>query len=398
MNRKGYQKKPDRFGYFGKFGGRYVAETLLPALSELEEHFKKQIKDRSFRDELATLLQDFAGRPTPLYYAPNLTAKGGGGKIFLKREDLCHTGAHKINNTIGQGLLAMKMGKKRVIAETGAGQHGVATATICAKLGMECQVYMGVEDMKRQAANVHRMHLLGAEVVSVDSGSMTLKDAMNEAIRNWVTTVETTHYMIGSTAGPHPYPWMVRYFQSVIGREAMKQILKDNGSLPDLLVACVGGGSNSLGLFDSFIAHEEVDLVGVEAAGKGISSGLHAATLARGKVGVLHGSRSYVLMNGDGQIQGAHSISAGLDYPGVGPEHSFLKDLGRVIYVPVTDKQALRAFHILAEEEGILPALESAHAVAYALKAAASMPKDGSIIVNLSGRGDKDMDTVIKEG
>ncbi len=389
-------KRPDQNGYFGSFGGRYVAETLLPGLKDLEKSFYKGIKDSAFRDSVKKMMEDYGGRPTPLYLAPALTSLSGGVKIYLKREDLCHTGAHKINNTIGQGLLAQKMGKKRVIAETGAGQHGVATATICAKLGLACDVYMGEEDIKRQAPNVYRMELLGARVIPVHSGSRTLKDAMNEAIRDWVTNVKNTYYMIGSTAGPHPYPWMVRYFQSVIGREARVQILKKEGKLPDYLVACVGGGSNSLGLFSPFLDDKGVKMYGVEAAGKGTTTPYHAATLTKGRVGVLHGSMSYVLMDKDGQIREAHSVSAGLDYPGVGPEHSYLKESGRVAYASVTDRNALKAFHLLAKKEGILPALESSHALAFAMKLAKKMKKGSSIVVNLSGRGDKDMATVME--
>jgi len=390
------RSKPDGRGYFGSFGGRYVAETLMPALLELESAFVDAIKDREFKAELKEMLGAYAGRPTPLYFAENLTRFVGGAKIYLKREDLCHTGAHKINNTIGQGLLARRMGKRRIIAETGAGQHGVATATICARLGLECEIYMGEEDMKRQEINVFRMELLGAKVIPVKSGSRTLKDAMNEAIRDWVSNVKTTHYMIGSTAGPHPYPWMVRYFQSVIGRETRRQILKLERRLPDALVACVGGGSNSLGFFYEFLEDGEISLFGVEAGGLGIRSGKHASTLTAGKVGVLHGSRSYVIMTPDGQVKEVHSISAGLDYPGVGPEHAYLKETGRVTYTYVTDREALWGFTILTEKEGIMPALESAHAVAFGMGLAKKLGQGKMVIINLSGRGDKDIDTVRK--
>lgn len=382
---------PDKAGHFGSFGGRYVAETLMSALLELEVAYRSAISDRLFRRELACLLRDYAGRPTPLYFAARLTERVGGARIHIKREDLAHTGSHKINNTLGQGLLARRMGKRRVIAETGAGQHGVATATVCAKMGMACEVYMGEEDVRRQALNVFRMRLLGAKVIPVVSGSRTLKDAMNEALRDWVTNVRTTYYLIGSTAGPHPYPRMVRDFQSVIGREAIRQFRKAEGKLPGAVVACVGGGSNAMGVFTPFIPHPKVRLYGVEAAGLGLSSGKHGATLARGAVGVLHGSKSYVLQDRDGQIVDAHSISAGLDYPGVGPEHAWLKDSGRARYVSVTDSQALEGFDMLSRLEGIQPALESSHAVAYAVSLARRMPRSSSVLVNLSGRGDKDM-------
>ncbi|RMG59910.1 MAG: tryptophan synthase subunit beta [Deltaproteobacteria bacterium] len=385
---------PDGRGYFGTFGGRFVAETLVPALEELEAAFRESLKDREFSSQLNHLLSEYAGRPTPLYFAENLSSHAGGAKIYLKREDLCHTGAHKINNTVGQGLLALRMGKRRVIAETGAGQHGVATATVCAKLGLTCDVYMGEEDIRRQAINVYKMRLLGARVIPVTSGSRTLKDAMNEAIRDWVSSVRTTHYMIGSTAGPHPYPWMVRHFQSVIGREARSQVLKAEGRLPDALVACVGGGSNALGLFAPFLDDEGVEMFGVEAGGLGLKSGKHAATLSTGRVGVLHGSRSYVIADRDGQVKEVHSISAGLDYPGVGPEHAYLKETGRVTYTSVTDREALSAFHLLARTEGIIPALESAHAVAFGVKLARRLGKGKVIVINLSGRGDKDIDSV----
>ncbi len=384
---------PDKKGHFGIYGGRYIAETLMPAVLELEKAYKVYRRDRSFQEEFRRLLKDYVGRPTPLYYAERLTQRLGGARIYLKREDLCHTGAHKINNTIGQILLARRMGKTRIIAETGAGQHGVATATVAALFGLECEIYMGVEDMERQAPNVFRMQLLGAKVTPVSAGSRTLKDAMNEALRDWVTNVRNTFYIIGSVAGPHPYPMMVRDFQSVIGREARAQIRKKEGRLPDLLVACVGGGSNSMGLFYPFL-DDDVGMVGVEAAGEGIETGLHAASITGGRVGVLHGSKTYLLQDKDGQVIPTHSISAGLDYPGVGPEHSYLKDIGRVEYRTATDIEALEAFKILSLTEGIIPALESAHALAYAIKVAPDMDKDKIIIVNLSGRGDKDMETV----
>jgi len=382
---------PDRAGHFGEYGGRYVAETLMSALIALEGAFRAARADRSFRMELAALLREYAGRPTPVYFARRLTERAGGARIYLKREDLAHTGSHKINNTLGQGLLARRMEKGRIIAETGAGQHGVATATVCAKMGIPCEIYMGEEDVGRQALNVLRMRLLGARVNPVASGSRTLKDAMNEALRDWVTNVRTTYYLIGSTAGPHPYPWMVREFQSVIGREAIRQFRKAEGRLPSAVVACVGGGSNAMGIFAPFIAFPKVRLIGVEAAGLGLSSGKHGATLGRGRVGVLHGSKSYVLQDADGQILEAHSVSAGLDYPGVGPEHAWLKDSGRATYASVTDAQALEGFDLLSRLEGIQPALESSHAVAFAFRLAARMPRSEAVLVNLSGRGDKDM-------
>jgi len=385
---------PNEKGHFGLYGGKYVPETLIPALEELEESYNNAKKDRNFQEELDYYLYNYVGRPTPLYFAKRLTNQFKGAKIYLKREDLAHTGAHKINNTIGQVLLAKRMGKARVIAETGAGQHGVATATAAAMFGLECQVYMGVEDIRRQALNVFRMKLLGAKVVPVEAGSQTLKDAMNEAIRDWVTTVRTTHYVIGSVAGPHPYPMMVRDFQSVIGREAMDQIKTLEGRSPDFLLACVGGGSNSMGLFFPFLEDKGVSMVGIEAGGLGISTGKHAATLSHGTIGVLHGSRSYLLQDNNGQITIAHSISAGLDYPGVGPEHSYLKDTGRVQYSVITDKEALSAFHLCSELEGIIPALESAHALAYLKTLAPSLQRDKIIIVCLSGRGDKDVQQI----
>lgn len=383
---------PSRQGYFGDFGGKYVPETLMTALGELEFAYRKAQEDRNFKKELAYYLKEYVGRPTSLYYAERLTEKLGGAKIYLKREDLCHTGAHKINNTMGQTLLAVRMGKKRVIAETGAGQHGVAAATTAALFGLECDVYMGEEDMKRQALNVFRMQLLGARVIPVYSGSRTLKDAINETMRDWVTNVKTTHYILGSALGPHPYPMMVRNFQRVIGDEARKQILDREGRLPDLLLACVGGGSNSIGLFYPFLKDRNVKMTGVEAGGLGISSGMHAARFQGGMLGVFQGTKSYVLQNKDGQISETHSVSAGLDYAGVGPEHSYLRKIGRVQYTSVTDKEALDAVKLISETEGIIPALESAHAVAYAKKIAPRMQKNKIIIINLSGRGDKDID------
>lgn len=393
----GFCSGPDQRGHYGIYGGRYVAETLMPALLELEEAYFDMANRPDFKDELSRLLCRYAGRPTPLFYAARLTAKAGGAAIYLKREDLAHTGAHKINNTLGQALLARWMGKSKVIAETGAGQHGVATATVAALFGMECKIFMGTEDIDRQAANVQRMRLLGAEVVPVSSGTGTLKDAMNESMRYWVGSVRDTFYVIGSVAGPHPYPMMVRDFQRVIGDEARRQILDMTGRLPDLLVACVGGGSNAMGLFYPFL-EDPVELVGVEAAGLGIETGKHAATLGAGSVGVLHGSKSYVLQNGDGQILEAHSISAGLDYPGVGPEHSYLKDHGRARYEAVDDREAVSAFRELCALEGIIPALESAHAVAQAIKEAARRAESDILIVNLSGRGDKDLGIVSRLG
>ena len=387
-------RMPDEMGHFGKFGGRYVSETLMPALLELEGAYLEIQDDVKFNDELNYYLTEYAGRPTPLYFAGRMTKRLGGAKIYLKREDLAHTGAHKINNTIGQALLASRMGKKRVIAETGAGQHGVATATVAALLNMECEIFMGLEDTKRQAINVFRMKLLGAKVNEVKSGTQTLKDAMNEAMRDWITNVRNTFYIIGSVAGPHPYPMMVRDFQSVIGREARVQILDKESRLPDLLIACVGGGSNALGLFHPFLDDEQVRMTGVEAAGYGLETGKHAASIAAGKLGVLHGSKTYILQDSDGQVTGTHSIAAGLDYPGVGPEHSMLSDIKRVSYTAVTDDQALEAFTFLSQTEGIIPALETAHALAHAIKVAPTMSKDSIIIICLSGRGDKDIHTV----
>ncbi|MGD0275546.1 MAG: tryptophan synthase subunit beta [Syntrophales bacterium] len=384
---------PDKAGHFGLHGGRYVAETLMPALLQLETAYWDISPEPAFREELGRLLADYVGRPTPLYFARRLSTHLGGAQIYLKREDLAHTGAHKINNTLGQALLARWMGKGKLIAETGAGQHGVATATAAALFGMECRIFMGVEDIRRQSSNVLRMKLLGSEVVPVDSGTGTLKDAMNEAMRYWVGAVADTYYVIGSVAGPHPYPMMVRDFQKIIGEEVIAQIQTTLGLLPTMLVACVGGGSNAMGLFYPFL-NTSVELVGVEAAGEGIASGKHAATLAEGSLGVLHGSKSYVLQDKNGQIMEAHSISAGLDYPGVGPEHAFLKDTHRARYVSVDDDAAMEAFHVLCRLEGIIPALESSHALAYCLKAAPAMPKDAIIVVNLSGRGDKDLGIV----
>jgi len=385
---------PDERGRFGQFGGTYAPVTLLPAIEELRAAYDAARRDPEFQAELEHLLATYVGRPTALYYAESLSREIGGAQIYLKREDLAHTGAHKINNALGQGLLAKRMGKPRVISETGAGQHGVATATVCAMLGLECVVYMGEVDIARQSLNVFRMKLLGAEVRPVGTGSRTLKDAMNEAIRDWVTNVETTYYLIGSVAGMHPYPMMVRDFQSVIGRETRRQIIEQAGRLPDAVVACVGGGSNAMGIFHPFIDDPDVELHGAEAAGLGIETGKHAATLSAGRVGVLHGSRSYVLQDDDGQIIEAHSIAAGLDYPGVGPEHSYLKDTGRATYHPVTDAEALEGFKLLCRTEGIIPALESAHAVALGARLAADRSPDDIIVINLSGRGDKDMHTV----
>jgi len=385
---------PDRRGHFGPYGGRYVAETLMPALAELERGYAQVRRDSGFKRELAYYLKEYVGRETPLYFAERLTRSLGGATVYLKREDLCHTGAHKINNTMGQILLARHMGKRRIIAETGAGQHGVATATAAARFGMECEIFMGKEDVQRQSLNVFRMKLLGAKVRVVESGSQTLKDAMNEALRDWVTNVRTTYYLIGSVAGPHPYPMMVRDFQSVIGREARRQILQKEGRLPDYLVACVGGGSNSMGLFFPFIKDRQVKMIGVEAAGLGLSSGKHSATVQRGEVGVLHGSKSYLLQDDKGQVKETHSVAAGLDYPGVGPELSYLRDCGRVQFDSATDDQAIASIQYLAQVEGIIPALESAHAIAVVRRLAPKLKKRQIIIVNLSGRGDKDMITV----
>ncbi len=387
---------PDKRGYYGKYGGKFVPETLMPALEELEKAYDVAMADAKFTKEFDRLCREYIGRPTPLYKASQLSKKAGGATILLKREDLAHTGAHKINNALGQGLLAKRMGKTRIIAETGAGQHGVAVAAVCAMLGLQCIVYMGSEDIKRQAPNVNRMKLMGAEVRPVTSGSRTLKDAINEAIRDWVGNVKNTHYLLGSVVGPHPYPMIVRDFQSVIGREAREQVLKEYHRLPDYLVACVGGGSNSIGLFHPFYADKDVKFIGVEAAGRGLNTGEHSATLARGKAGVLHGTRSYLLEDEHGQISETHSIAPGLDYPGVGPEHSFYKDSGRATYVAVTDRQALEGFKLLSETEGIIPALESSHAIYYTAKMAADLSPDKLIIANLSGRGDKDLDIAPK--
>ena len=385
---------PDEKGRFGDFGGKFVPETLMAALAELEEVYRHAQKEPAFQAELEHLLRTYAGRPTALYYAENLTRRCGGAKIYLKREDLAHTGAHKINNALGQALLAKHMGKGRIIAETGAGQHGVASATACAMLGLECIVYMGSEDVKRQSLNVFRMRLLDAEVIPVESGTRTLKDAINEAIRDWVTNVETTHYLIGSVVGPHPYPMMVRDFQVVIGREARRQILEAEGRLPDYVVACVGGGSNAIGTFHEFLGDESVNLVGVEAGGEGVESGRHSASINAGRPGVLHGSMSYLLQDEHGQVRETHSISAGLDYPGVGPEHSYLRDTGRSRYLTVNDTQALEGFHLLCRTEGIIPALEPAHAIFYAAQLARELSLEQVILVCLSGRGDKDIHIV----
>ncbi|MBI2786646.1 MAG: tryptophan synthase subunit beta [Legionella longbeachae] len=391
MNKK---ELPDERGHFGPYGGIFVADTLMYALKQLEEAYAKYRQDPEFLEELHAELKDFVGRPNPLYHAKHLSQRIGGAQIYLKREDLNHTGAHKVNNTVGQALLAKRMGKTRVIAETGAGQHGVASATVAAKLGLECVVYMGSEDIKRQSSNVYRMKLLGAEVVPVTSGSRTLKDALNEAMRDWVSHVDDTFYIIGTVAGPHPYPQMVRDFQSIIGIEARAQFLEKKSCLPDALVACVGGGSNAIGLFHAFLNDSSVAMYGIEAGGKGLESGEHAASLIAGKPGVLHGNRTYLLCDEYGQIKDTHSVSAGLDYPGVGPEHAYLKDTGRVVYEAINDDEALNAFRTLTRVEGIIPALESSHAVAYAMKLAKTMSANQNIIVNLSGRGDKDMHTV----
>ncbi len=387
---------PDEQGHFGDFGGKFVPETLMAALEELETAYAAVKEDPDFQAKLGHLLDTYAGRPTPVYFAENLTRHCGGAKIYLKREDLAHTGAHKINNALGQALLAQSMGKKRIIAETGAGQHGVASATACAMLGLDCIVYMGAEDVQRQSLNVFRMRLLEAEVIPVESGTRTLKDAINEAIRDWVTNVETTHYLIGSVVGPHPYPMLVRDFQRIIGVEARQQMLDTTGHLPDYIVACVGGGSNAIGAFHAFLNDDGVKLVGVEAAGEGIDSDRHSATLTAGRTGVLHGSKSYLLQDEHGQVHETHSISAGLDYPGVGPEHSYLKESGRASYTGVTDSQALEGFHLLCRTEGIIPALEPSHAIYHAAQLAKDLPQDQTILVCLSGRGDKDIDIVAR--
>ena len=385
---------PDDDGHFGIFGGRYVAETLMPLILEVEKTYNNIKEDPSFQKDVENYLNDFVGRPSPLFYARRITEHLGGAKIYFKREDLNHTGAHKVNNCIGQILVAQRMGKKRIIAETGAGMHGVATATVCALFDIPCTIYMGTKDIERQAPNVSRMRLLGAEIIPVTSGSSTLKDAMNDALRDWVANVDDTYYLIGTVAGPHPYPTMVRDFQSVIGKETRSQIFNKEGRLPDSLVACIGGGSNAIGLFHPFLDDSAIRVIAVEAAGEGIATGKHAASLSAGMPGVLHGNRTYLLQDQDGQINEAHSISAGLDYPGVGPEHAWLHDIGRVEYVSVTDKEAVSAFQLTTKTEGIIPALESAHAVAHAVKIAGELPKDHIMIINMSGRGDKDIDAV----
>jgi len=385
---------PDARGHFGAFGGRFVSETLMDSLMTLEREYLRLREDPDFQARFDKDLADYVGRPSPLYFAERLTRETGGAQIWLKREDLNHTGAHKVNNTIGQALLASFLGKTRIIAETGAGQHGVATATVCARLGLECHVYMGAEDVQRQSLNVYRMKLLGAQVHAVESGTRTLKDAMNGAMRDWVTNVDNTFYIIGTVAGPHPYPMMVRDFQSVIGREIRRQAMAQAGRLPDALVACVGGGSNAIGMFYPFLTEEKVALYGVEAGGLGIASGQHAAPLCAGRPGVLHGNRTYLMEDENGQISGTHSVSAGLDYPGVGPEHAWLKDIGRATYVSVTDQEALEGFRLLTRVEGIMPALESAHAVAYGVRLAQQMDKDRMLVINVSGRGDKDIHTI----
>ena len=393
-NVKNYRNNPDKYGRFGDYGGKFVSETLMPALDELERNYKKIKNNKNFKAQVDNLLKNFVGRPTPLYLAEKTSKSIGGAKIYSKREDLAHTGAHKINNTVGQAILAKAMGKKRIIAETGAGQHGVATATVCALLGLKCEIYMGVLDTYRQSINVQKMKLLGANVISVKSGSQTLKDALNEALRDWVTNVRDTFYIIGSVAGPHPYPMIVRDFQSIIGKETRKQILNLESKLPNLLIACVGGGSNAIGLFHPFLNDENVSMVGVEAGGKGLNTGLHSASITAGSIGVLHGSKTYVLQDGHGQIKETHSVSAGLDYPGVGPEHSFLNDTKRVKYTSVNDRQAVKALQYFSQKEGIIAALETSHALAYALTSAPKMKKNQIIIVNLSGRGDKDLQSV----
>jgi tryptophan synthase beta chain len=394
MIRRVILKLPDNKGYFGPYGGKFVPETLMTALAELEEAYLAAYADPGFWEEFNDLCHNYAGRPTPLYHAKQLSARISGATILLKREDLAHTGAHKINNTLGQGLLVKRMGKKRVVAETGAGQHGVAVATVCALLNLECVIYMGEEDVRRQSSNVFRMKLLGAEVFPVTSGSRTLKDAINEAIRDWVTNVRHTHFLLGSVVGPHPYPLIVRNFQSIIGRETKEQLLAKYNRLPDYIVACVGGGSNAIGIFHPFVEETSVKFIGVEAAGKGLDGGEHAATLAKGKVGVLHGAKSYLLQDENGQIMSTYSLAPGLDYPGVGPEHSYYKDSGRATYVSATDSQALEGFQLLCETEGIIPALESSHAIYYAAKMARELSPDTLIVVNLSGRGDKDLEIV----
>jgi len=395
MTHRNYRREADALGQFGQFGGRFVAESLMPLVLQLEQAYNEARAEPAFIAELDRFNAEFIGRPSPLYFAERLTEQYGGAKIFFKREELNHTGAHKINNCIGQALLARRMGKQRIIAETGAGMHGVATATVCARFGLQCVVYMGATDIHRQRDNVARMRLLGAEIVPVTSGTGTLKDAMNEALRDWVTNVDNTFYMIGTVAGPHPYPTLVRDFQAIIGREAHQQMLEREGRLPDSLVACIGGGSNAMGLFHPFLDYPEVQMVGVEAAGHGIDTGKHAASLKGGTPGVLHGNRTYLLQDGDGQIADAHSISAGLDYPGIGPEHAWLHEQGRIEYVAVTDQQALDAFHNCCRTEGIIPALETSHALAEVARRAPTLPKDHLMVVCLSGRGDKDMPTIL---
>ena len=396
MKKNSYKNYPDKNGYFGQYGGRYVAETLMPLILDLEKKYLFYKKNKKFNDEFTKLSKDYIGRPSPLYYAKNLTEYLGGAKIYFKRDELNHTGAHKINNCLGQVLLALRMNKKRIIAETGAGQHGVATATVCALFGLECIVYMGKKDIERQKPNVFKMNLLGAKIIPVASGSASLKDAMNEALRDWVSNVKNTFYIIGTAAGPHPYPMMVRDFQSIIGKELKNQIIKKENRLPDSLVACIGGGSNSLGLFYNFLDDKKVSLYGVEAGGKGIKTGQHAASLSAGKPGVLHGNKTYLIQDSAGQIKEAHSISAGLDYPGIGPEHSWLKDTGRVKYVYANDKDAIKAFKICCKLEGIIPALEPAHALSFVLKFASKQKKKHILVMNMCGRGDKDLDSIAK--
>ena len=396
MKKSSYKNYPDKNGNFGQYGGRYVAETLMPLILEVEKKYLYYKKDKKFNDDFVKLSKDYIGRPSPLYYAKNLTKYLGGAKIYFKRDELNHTGAHKINNCLGQVLLALRMNKKRIIAETGAGQHGVATATVCALFGLECIVYMGKKDIERQKPNVFKMNLLGAKIVPVETGSASLKDAMNEALRDWVSNVENTFYIIGTAAGPHPYPMMVRDFQSIIGKELRKQILKKEKKLPNSLVACIGGGSNSLGLFYDFLDDKKVRLYGVEAGGKGIKTGKHAASLSAGKPGVLHGNKTYLIQDNAGQIKEAHSISAGLDYPGIGPEHSWLKDTGRVKYVYANDNEAIKAFKICCKLEGIIPALEPAHALSFVLKFASKQNKKHILVMNMCGRGDKDLDSLAK--
>ena len=396
MKKSSYKNFPDKNGNFGQYGGRYVAETLMPLILDLEKKYLFYKKNKKFNDEFSELSKDYIGRPSPLYYAKNLTEYLGGAKIYFKRDELNHTGAHKINNCLGQVLLALRMNKKRIIAETGAGQHGVATATVCALFGLECIVYMGKKDIERQKPNVFKMNLLGAKIIPVESGSASLKDAMNEALRDWVSNVENTFYIIGTAAGPHPYPMMVRDFQSIIGKELKNQIIKKENRLPNSLVACIGGGSNSLGLFYNFLDDEKVSLYGVEAGGKGIKTGQHAASLSAGKPGVLHGNKTYLIQDSAGQIKEAHSISAGLDYPGIGPEHSWLKDTGRVKYVYANDKDAIKAFKICCKLEGIIPALEPAHALSFVLKFASKQNKKHILVMNMCGRGDKDLDSIAK--